>query len=249
MSIALSIDLDYWCPYCYDFLETEQWRNYHSALQELQKDPEDVLGQLVYYCEDVNRSPSAERKREINRTVDRVVELPEKVPVTVVMQHHHVLPYLIQADKLINLDAHDDLVTRECKMLGEGSWVSFVPWRASATYRWVYRSRYHAIDEGKGVCGAHFCDNLGGSNIWERYRHGTNHTDWKALAYSNVAGIKWDEVTSVVVSASPGYTYPLFGLTALKALKCRKNIQIVHEVKDLERFWIHLIGYGLYSEL
>jgi hypothetical protein len=60
------------------------------------------------------------------------------VPVTAVVSHQEMIEAVdsSEADCLINVDEHDDLVNLN-KGLTDGNWISHVKWRQRGTYIWV----------------------------------------------------------------------------------------------------------------
>lgn len=63
----------------------------------------------------------------------------KSIPLIAVMNHQQLLPFVNAsgATQLDNIDEHADIESTTCDQLSCGSWVSYVAWRRTGTYRWI----------------------------------------------------------------------------------------------------------------
>ena len=124
------------------------------------------------------------------------------IPLSAVMNHQQMLRHVDQsgATRLINLDTHSDLVSRDVSSFHCGSWTSFVKRRRESTYHWIHAGLVY-----EGECSSHPI--FAGAR---RPRH--TMTDWKRVIRTKVSRMPristlLKGVVHASVVLSPAYSY------------------------------------------
>lgn len=139
--------------------------------------------------------------RSMLRFVDRCLSL--KVPTLLVSDHHWLIDHVNQyrADRLINVDYHDDITQRPNRdrdsdfPLDCGNWVSHVKWRRRASYEWRYPWA-RCWDDGLGLCDAP-----------DLYGESRPTTGWGEVSRQRLLDdINWKSIVAVGIAISPDYS-------------------------------------------
>lgn len=165
-----------------------------------------------------------------------------KIPITAVTNHQQMLRY-IDKDKarvLINLDTHNDIITKDSNIFDCGSWVSYVKWRKDGTYLWIHAG---PVCEGdvSAFRGGNFYD------FRDPLRIDYTHTDWKLLKripaslyrlkMSSILKRYLSQISFISFCVSPAYTE--MDLQKLgKALLKTKDIPILRGRKDEDNYGV-----------
>ncbi len=132
-------------------------------------------------------------KHACTRFFQKVWQL--KLPIYVAMYHHHLLPHINanEADQLLNIDHHSDLVNLDGSVLdfNEGTWGNFVDWRLSGLFHWRYPQT--------GGQDCHVGDDPFTKSSFRVCRWG------QTKKQAGVRNIPWKSIVAVGVCLSPDY--------------------------------------------
>lgn len=162
------------------------------------------------------------------RFLRRVAKLD--CPIRVVVEHVEALKDLRgkRFGRIINVDAHDDLDTEawaERHVATSADWVSYVRFRAKATYEWRYPLE-DTPTPGLGLCAE-------GGNAWD-----PEQTEWLKLERRlGLARIPWSRVGRVIVVLSPRFTPAGHVLTGLADLVELRDLKLRGEAKTVYTKW------------
>jgi len=128
------------------------------------------------------------------------------IPVTAVDNHQQMLPIVdkSEARRLVNVDTHSDLASKDVKIFSCGSWISYVKWRNKGVYEWWSQERADEGDcsfpnEGKPLFSVDRSTRL-------------RRVDWVDVIYKRMCGgIKpvpkmLEDVVHLSICKSPGYS-------------------------------------------
>lgn len=154
------------------------------------------------------------------KTLDTVFQKFESVPV--VVHHHQLLPHInkSEAQRLINLDEHDDTCPPASgKELKDpdylcASWVNNVRWRKGGDYIW-------APPKNLSRCiGGHWDPDHDLSNGY------IFKPEWKTIRLDkNLTSICWDDVVAAGIAISPDWLDGFFSIEILKFVMERGNLK------------------------
>lgn len=226
MNVSLSIDLDFWCsPYDLSYSRAKNlFRTTYDPMHEFSRDP--------YWYSHFRYPLPNKKKKSMDAIIQKVVNLPKEVPVSIVRDHVEVLAFLDrETNSLVNLDSHDDICSNGAR-IGDGSWVTHVKWKKEASYLWVRPNSQHMSSR--------YCES-GSADIWTHKKE----SSWRSIRKTtNVQKIDWPSVVCVTIALSPDFTYPTTGLYFMTEIRKREGLHIDSNVYDVEKMWLILAGFS-----
>jgi hypothetical protein len=129
-----------------------------------------------------------------------------RIPVTAVDNHQQMLPFVdkSKARRLVNVDTHSDLASKDVEIFSCGSWISYVKWRNKGVYEW-----WSQEDAMEGDCSIP----NDGRPIWSVGRRARlARVDWSDIIYKRMYGAlkpvheMLDDVVHLSICESPGYS-------------------------------------------